>query len=73
MIVIVAIMMTIILGAAALAIDIGSFYQAQRQAQTAADAGALAAVQDLPSSTLHARVNRVSQEEARITELNLFA
>jgi hypothetical protein len=35
----------------ALAIDVGSFYKAQRQAQAAADAGALAASQDLPSGT----------------------
>jgi Flp pilus assembly protein TadG len=46
--VIVAGMMIAVLGMAALAIDIGSFYKAQRQAQTAADAGALAASQDLP-------------------------
>jgi hypothetical protein len=44
-------MLVVILGMAALAIDIGSFYQAQRQAQAAADAGALAASQDLPTST----------------------
>jgi Flp pilus assembly protein TadG len=52
--VIVAGMMVAILGMAALAIDIGSFYKAQRQAQTAADAGALAASQDLPMSTTSA-------------------
>ena len=51
MIVLVAIMLVVFLGAAALAVDIGSFYQAQRQAQAAADAGALAASQDLPTST----------------------
>jgi hypothetical protein len=50
-IVLVAGMLVAILGMAALAIDIGSFYQAQRQAQSAADAGALAASQDLPAST----------------------
>jgi Flp pilus assembly protein TadG len=44
-----AILMIVFLGMAALAIDVGSFYQAQRQAQAAADAGALAGVQDLPS------------------------
>ncbi len=49
--VIVAGMMVAVLGMAALAIDIGSFYKAQRQAQSAADAGALAASQDLPGST----------------------
>lgn len=46
----VAIMMVVFLGMAALAIDLGSFYQAQRQAQAAADSGALAAAQDLPGS-----------------------
>jgi hypothetical protein len=35
---------------AALAVDLGSLDQAQRQAQAAADAGALAASQDLPSN-----------------------
>jgi Flp pilus assembly protein TadG len=38
------------LAMAAFAIDIGSFYQAQRQAQSAADAAALAGAQDLPGS-----------------------
>jgi Flp pilus assembly protein TadG len=45
-----AILMVVFLGMAALAIDVGSFYQAQRQAQAAADAGALAALNDLPTS-----------------------
>ncbi len=35
-------MLVAFIGLAALAIDVGSFYQAQRQAQAAADAGALA-------------------------------
>lgn len=48
--VIVAILMVVFMGLAALAIDVGSFYQAQRQAQSAADAGALAASQDLPNN-----------------------
>jgi Flp pilus assembly protein TadG len=55
--VLVAMFMTAMLGMAALAIDIGSFYQAQRQAQSAADAGALAASQNLPSSTTLAKSN----------------
>jgi Flp pilus assembly protein TadG len=50
-IVLVAGLLVVILGMAALAIDVGSFYQAQRQAQSAADAAALAASQDLPTST----------------------
>ncbi|HET9102813.1 MAG TPA: pilus assembly protein TadG-related protein [Solirubrobacteraceae bacterium] len=37
-----AVVLVAIIGMAALAIDIGSFYQAQRQTQAAADAGALA-------------------------------
>jgi Flp pilus assembly protein TadG len=50
-VVLVAGMMVMVLGMGALAIDLGSFYKAQRQAQAAADAGALAASQDLPNST----------------------
>jgi Flp pilus assembly protein TadG len=49
--VIVAVAMVALIGMAALAIDLGSFYKAQRQAQEAADAGALAAAQDLSTST----------------------
>ncbi|MGH2926953.1 MAG: pilus assembly protein TadG-related protein, partial [Solirubrobacteraceae bacterium] len=44
---IVTVLMTAILASAALAIDVGSFYHSQRQAQAAADAAALAAAQDL--------------------------
>lgn len=49
--VIVAGMMVVMLAMAALAIDIGSFYQAQRQAQAAADAGALAGSDVLATDT----------------------
>jgi uncharacterized membrane protein len=42
--------MIFILGCAAIAIDVGSWYQTQRQAQAAADAAALAGVQDLPGN-----------------------
>lgn len=42
-----AILLTVFLGMAALAIDVGSFDAAQRKAQSAADAGALAAARDL--------------------------
>jgi Flp pilus assembly protein TadG len=52
--VLVAIMMTVFLGMAALAIDVGYFYQQQRQAQSAADAAALAGAQDLPGSATNA-------------------
>lgn len=54
MLVLVAVIMVVLLGSAALAIDVGSFYGAQRKAQSAADAAALAAVQDLPSNTVQA-------------------
>lgn len=46
----VAVSIVVLLGMAALAIDLSSLYQAQKKAQTAADAGALAATQDLPSN-----------------------
>jgi Flp pilus assembly protein TadG len=46
--VVVSIALVALLGMAALAIDLSSFYKAQRQAQSAADAGALAAAYDLP-------------------------
>jgi Putative Flp pilus-assembly TadE/G-like len=49
--VVVAVCLVVFLGFAALAINIGSLYQAQRQAQSAADAGALAAADDLGTST----------------------
>lgn len=52
--ILVAVLMTAFLGFAALSIDLGSYWQSQRQAQAAADAGALAASQDLPSSTASA-------------------
>jgi secretion/DNA translocation related TadE-like protein len=42
---------TALLGMAALVLDLGSWFQAQRQTQSAADAAALAAAQALPAST----------------------
>jgi Flp pilus assembly protein TadG len=64
-VVLVACMLVVILGMAALAVDVGSFYQAQRQAQAAADAGALAASQDLPTST-----NAASQDGTTYAQKN---
>src|SRR6516165_6170804 len=58
--VIVAVILVVLLGCAALAIDIGSFYQAQRQAQAAADAAALAGAADLPGSTSSATTDVTS-------------
>jgi Flp pilus assembly protein TadG len=49
-----AIMMVVFLGMAALAIDVGYFDQQQRQAQSAADAAALAGAQELPGSAANA-------------------
>lgn len=45
--IVVALCLTVFIAAAALAIDVGSFYTTQRHAQTAADAAALAAAQDV--------------------------
>jgi Flp pilus assembly protein TadG len=45
-----AIAITSILGMAAFAIDVGSWYQVSQQAQAAADAGATPAATDLPGN-----------------------
>jgi Flp pilus assembly protein TadG len=52
--VIVSMSLVVLLGMTALAIDLSSFYKAQRQAQTAADAGALAGAEDLARSSTSA-------------------
>ena len=44
------ILMVPMLGIAAFAVDVGAWYQAKRQAQSAADAAALAGMQDLPNN-----------------------
>ncbi len=49
--VIVAILIVVFIGMAALAIDVGALFEERREVQTAADAGALAGVQELPAST----------------------
>jgi Flp pilus assembly protein TadG len=49
--VLLAVMLTILLGFAGLAADVGTWYRAQRQAQTVVDAAALAAAQALPGDT----------------------
>lgn len=46
--VMVAVLMVVMLGFAAIAVDAGAMYTARRQAQTAADAAALAGAQNLP-------------------------
>jgi hypothetical protein len=52
--VLVVIGLTGFVGCAALVVDVGSWFQTQRQLQTAADAGALAGAQELPPTTLDA-------------------
>jgi Putative Flp pilus-assembly TadE/G-like len=62
--VIVGVCLIAFLGLAALAIDLGSFFQQQRQAQSAADAAALAGAQELPTSTVAA----TSQAQSYVTQ-----
>ena len=50
----VAFILTVIVGMAALVVDVGSWYQAHRHLQTAADAAALAGAQELPNQSLAA-------------------
>ena len=50
-----ALFLTVLLGMAAIAVDVGSWYLADRQAQAAADASALAAAQELPYDTATAK------------------
>ncbi len=54
MLIITALLLTALLGMAALAIDTGGFRQAESRAQSAADAAALAAADDLPSNPTQA-------------------
>src|SRR5437016_4452833 len=49
-----AISMTAVVAMGAFAIDVGSWYQLQRKAQAAADAGATAAATDLPGNPTQA-------------------
>ncbi|HEY5539831.1 MAG TPA: pilus assembly protein TadG-related protein [Coriobacteriia bacterium] len=53
--VIVALMMVVLVGVAALVVDMGSLYVERRKMQTAADAAALAGVQELPGDPTEAR------------------
>jgi len=53
---------TVMLGAAALTLDVGSWYREHRQAQTTADAAALAGAQSLPGNT--AQATAVTQDYA---------
>jgi Flp pilus assembly protein TadG len=49
--VVTVVFMTVLVGMAALAIDVGHWYHTQRKLQAVADSAALAAAQDLPTST----------------------
>jgi Flp pilus assembly protein TadG len=53
--IVVALLMVAMVGFSALVIDVGSLYEQRRQLQTAADAAALAGVQELPSNPDAAR------------------
>jgi Flp pilus assembly protein TadG len=55
-IVFVAAIITALVGMVALVIDVGSWYQAQRKLQTAADAAALAGAQELPTRQSDAKL-----------------
>jgi hypothetical protein len=68
-IVFVVAVITILIGMAALVIDGGSWLRAQRQLQTAADAAALAGVQNLPADTPGARSTAVSYAQTNYTGL----
>jgi hypothetical protein len=51
----IAVILTALVGMAALVVDVGSWYQADRRLQTAADAAALAGAQELPLNQSDAR------------------
>jgi Flp pilus assembly protein TadG len=52
--------LTVVLGMAALVLDVGSWYRAKRAAQSTADSAALAAAQELPDSTSAAKTAALS-------------
>jgi hypothetical protein len=54
----------VLVGMAALVVDVGSWYKADRDAQTTADAAALAAAQLLPDDTAGARAEAVEYGDA---------
>lgn len=62
-----AIGITAILGMAAFAIDVGSWYHVSRQAQAAADAGATAAANDLPANPSQAATDAVAYVNKNIS------
>jgi hypothetical protein len=68
-IVFVVAIITILIGMAALVIDGGSWLRAQRQLQTAADAAALAGVQDLPASSSTAQSIAINYAQTNYASL----
>jgi hypothetical protein len=68
-IVFVVAVLTILIGMAALVIDGGSWFRAQRQLQTAADAAALAGVQNLPADSAGARSIAISYAQTNYSNL----
>ena len=56
--------MTVLIGMAAIVIDVGSWYRADRKLQANADAAALAGAQELPGSTAAARDAAVSYADS---------
>jgi Flp pilus assembly protein TadG len=68
-IVFVVALLVILIGMAALVIDGGSWFRAQRHLQTAADAGALAGAQDLIASQAGARATAISYAQQNYTGL----
>jgi uncharacterized membrane protein len=59
--VMITIFMMSLLGACALAIDVGSWYQAKRAAQASADASALAGASQLPAGWTYAQTAATTQ------------
>ena len=57
--VITVLFLTVLLGMAAMAIDVGTWYQAKRKLQAKADAAALAGAQALPESTASAQATAI--------------
>jgi Flp pilus assembly protein TadG len=68
-IVFVVAILAVLLGIAALVVDGGSWFRAHRQAQTAADAAALAGVQDLWGSPSNAQAKAIEYAQANYTGL----
>lgn len=66
--VIAAVMAVVMIGAAALVVDAGSLYAERRKLQTAADAAALAGVQELPADPAKARAVALSYVAANASE-----